>query len=575
LKWSFKSPGGDCLLMPDFIQSLQGRDFSHLNIVAELWGVELEASNAKQGLQQLAKAVLDAALIEETLEVLPDAASLAWQDLRENQGRISWPLFTRRYGEVREMGPARRDREKPYLKNPSPAETLWYRALVARAFFDTPEGPQEFAYIPSDLLALLAPLQGENAAPLGRLALPAERAKILLAEDRLLDQACTLLAALRLEMHESWYWEMEAGKDLRPVPIQALKMLLTAAGILDHKGFPNPETSKEILEASRGQALVEFAQAWLQSEFFNELRLLPGLSLDGDWKNDPLRARSSILALLANVPRPSWWSLDSFVEAIRTNQPDFQRPAGDYDSWFIRDAESGEYLRGFEHWERVDGALIRYIVQGPMHWLGLVDLGLPERADLDEIRSSVQAPVTAFRFSGWAESLMSGIAPETFAQEEEEVIARSDARIQVPRLAARDVRYQLARFSAWEGRSHDLYRYRLTPTSLENARQQGLRLEHLIAILNRHAAAVPPSLVAALERWKARGVEVNIQGAVILRVKSPAILQKVRDSRAARFLGDPLGPTSVIVNPGAWEKVLSILAEMGFLGQVERPEELN
>lgn len=560
--------------MPDFIQSLHGRDFSHLKIVAELWGLELNASNAKEGLQQLAEAVLDPAQIEETLDVLPDTARQAWQDLRENQGRINWPVFTRRYGEVREMGPARRDREKPYLKNPSPTEVLWYRALVARAFFDTPEGPQEFAYIPSDLLALLPQAQGDRFTPLGRPALPAERAKILLANDRVLDQACTLLAALRQEMDESWYFEMEAGQDLRPVPVQALRALLNAAGILDPKGYPKPQASRDFLEVSRGQALLKLIQVWFRSEIFNELRLIPGLTLDGEWKNEPVRARSAILTLLREVHHRSWWSLEAFVESVRENQPDFQRPAGDYDSWFIRDAASGEYLRGFEHWERVEGALIRYIVQGPLHWLGLVDLGMPEQVDLDQIQSSVQALVTAFRFTGWVETLLSGTAPN-LARQEEQVIVRSDARIQVPRLAPRDVRYQLARFSVWEGRSHDLYRYRLTPASLENARQQGLRMEHLISLLNRHAAAVPPSLVTALERWKTQGVEVSIQGAVILRVNSPVILQKVRDSRAARFLGDPLGPTSVIVNPGAWEKVLSILAEMGFLGEVDIPEDLN
>jgi len=33
----------------------------------------------------------------------------------------------------------------------SPAEALFYRALLARAFFPTSDGLQEFAYIPDDL----------------------------------------------------------------------------------------------------------------------------------------------------------------------------------------------------------------------------------------------------------------------------------------------------------------------------------------------------------------------------------------------------------------------------------------
>ena len=48
---------------------------------------------------------------------------------------------------------------------------------------------------------------------------------------------------------------------------------------------------------------------------------------------------------------------------------------------------SGEYLRGFEHWDEVDGRLIRYIITGPLHWLGVLDLARPE----------AEQEVTAFR----------------------------------------------------------------------------------------------------------------------------------------------------------------------------------
>jgi hypothetical protein len=59
-----------------------------------------------------------------------------------------------------------------------------------------------------------------------------------------------------------------------------------------------------------------------------------------------------------------------------------------------------------------------------------------------------------------------------------------------------------------------------------------------------------------------------MEHALVLRLSSPEILQELRTSRAARFLGDPLGPTTVIVNPGAREKVLAALAEMGYLGEI-------
>ena len=35
----------------------------------------------------------------------------------------------------------------------------------------------------------------------------------------------------------------------------------------------------------------------------------------------------------------------------------------------------GEYLSGFESWDAVEGSLIEFYIVGPMHWLGLVDVG--------------------------------------------------------------------------------------------------------------------------------------------------------------------------------------------------------
>ena len=70
------------------------------------------------------------------------------------------------------------------------------------------------------------------------------------------------------------------------------------------------------------------------------------------------------------------------------------------------------------------------------------------------------------------------------------------------------------------------------------------------------------------ERWEERGRgDAILENLLVLRLSSPEVLEALRKSRAARFLGDPLGPTAVIVNPGAAEKVLTILAELGYLGE--------
>jgi len=145
---------------------------------------------------------------------------------------------------------------------------------------------------------------------------------------------------------------------------------------------------------------------------------------------------------------------------------------------------------------------------------------------------------------------------------------RSDGRLVISRHAARAVRYQLARFCEWEQYKHGEYNYRITPASIERAEQSGLLLDHLLALLNKYAEHVPPNLVTALERFEQHGKQGRIEQVLVLRLNSPQILEELRASRAARFLGDPLGPTTVIVKPGAREKVLAALLEMGYLGEI-------
>ncbi len=131
------------------------------------------------------------------------------------------------------------------------------------------------------------------------------------------------------------------------------------------------------------------------------------------------------------------------------------------------------------------------------------------------------------------------------------------------------VRYQVSRFCEWEQPKEDVYRYRLSTNSLSKAREQGLKVEHLLALLTRHTEArIPPSLVKALKRWEVNGTEARVQTQVILKVSRPEVLEEMRKSKAAKFLGEVLSPTTVVVKSGAIQKVLEALTELGLLAEV-------
>lgn len=550
--------------MPDLIHSLLKQDLGHLRILAEFWGLELESNEADSAREELSASLLDVELLAELMDSLSPQADSAITDLLNSGGRIPWPVFTRKYGDIREMGAGKRDRERPHLKPASTAEFLFYRGLLARAFFETDKGSQEFAYIPDDMLLLIETQKAGEEEPaiteeaLGRPASPKERGNDLLASDSILDDATTLLAALRMGKS----LESDSSLSALRARIPALQNLLTAAKLLK-KNTLQPEAVKAFLEAPRKDALNLLHKAWLESTTFNELKLMPSLVCEGEWTNQPQETREFLLNLLGAIPAGKWWSIGAFVRDVKQKYADFQRPAGDYDSWFIKRAADGQYLRGFSYWEQVDGALIKYFLD-ILHWLGQLDLS----------RADGATEPTAFRAA-------------TFQPKQEEkgrIGVSSNGKISIERTAPRVVRYQISRFCEWEepvGRvgsgdsearsetKRSDYKYQITAQSLRHAKEQGLKAEQLLALLVKYTEnKVPPPLVKALKRWDVNGIEARVESQVILRVSRPEILEEMRKSKAAKFLGEVLSPTAVVVKAGAEAKVMEALAELGLLTEV-------
>lgn len=523
--------------MPNLVHLLQTQDPGYVRIVAELWGIALASNEVQSAADEAAAAMLEPQLAGEIVDTLDESARTALTAVVRAGGQMPWAAFMRQFGDIREMGVGRRDREQPHLHPNSPAEVLFYRGLLGRAFFDSEKGPQEFAYIPEDMLQRLrgrAHAPRSPAALPGRAAAAAERRVERAATDRILDDATTLLAALRMD---------------HPAPADpVLGGLLESAGILQH-GAPQARQVKAFLEMPRSEAIGLLAQAWRGSDSFNELRLLPGLICEGPWANLPRPTRQFILGELDRIPPGKWWSMRAFLNDIKRERADFQRPAGDYDSWFIKSAADGSYLRGFSSWDQVDGALIRFVIVDVMHRLGLVAVACPAE---DEQPAAFRLPDVR--------------APIGTIKEGGKMHIGSQGRITVPRLVPRAVRYQLARFCEWDEEKADGFRYHVTPASLTRAREQGLRVEQLISVLVKHAeAGIPPVLVKALKRWETSGTEARVLTRAVLKVSKPEILVALRKSKAAKYLGEALGPTTVIVKDGAVEKVAQAMTELGLL----------
>lgn len=546
--------------MPTLHQTLRETDLDFLERIARQWRLDLLAKGFQEALEELEGKLCDEMLFTEVIEALPTDVKAAWQYLVDHKGKETWSQFTRQFGEVRAMGLAKRERVKPDETPVSVCEALWYKALIGRAFLRSSGEPQEYAYVPDEFLQWAKPTPQINKFQ-PRPATETEIKFPLKATDRILDDATDLLAALRMGHHD-----LEERSAYQLSYYNFIQMLLASCEVLSSENQPDPTRLKDFLSAPRGQVLTMLFQDWLQSSRINDLRMLPGLVFEGNWINDPLLPRQLLLSLLKELKPNTWWSLSSLLTQVKTHQADFQRSAGDYDTWFIRDAKTNTHLHGSKNWDKVEGALLRYLIAGPLHWLGLLDLGFTEK----------NSRPSAFRISVLGASLLRGLPPQNDQTEDGTINIASNNTLVVPLSAPRTLRYQVARFGQKCKQTASETSYQITAASLRAASSQGLQGNHLLLLLQQaRIKNIPPALSQQLERWDKYGSEAEICRPVLLRLARPEILPLLQqNNRAGRCIEEVLTPKAVLLKPGSEQTIMQVLAEMGFLTEVKIDEDV-
>lgn len=542
-------------------QALLDHDLIILRVIGEWWEMDLTGLDKTACARTLAAALAQLDMPQELLYLSPEEGA-ALRELIEAGGQVPVAAYSRAHGEVRLMGPARLEREEPWFDPISPAESLWYRGFLYRGFDETSDGLLEFYYLPEEMLAQFPkeggqrPFSTPQARALQPVNPPKERKTAVLDAA---DDLTTLLAAAQttsLGPDKLGAVQSLLG-DRNPDRLSLLMTLADEMGLLrqtDNHLRPT-RTAVAWLKQSREAQLRDMAEAW-SSSIWNDLCHTPGLRCEGEgWRNDPILART---ALLDHLPRDTdWYRLADLTALIKENDPDFQRPDGNYDTWYIRDVAGDAYITGFANWDLAEGRLLRFLVQGPLHWLGLAELDAGS-ADLFCLNQ---------RALNWLDG-----HPPTADEVRVPLVVQPDASILVPYNADRYQRFQVARISEAEPITPGQpYRYRLTPGALTGAQGQGISAERILQFLeDASGRPLPMSVKRAISRWAERGTEGRLETAVVLRVREAAILETLRaNPRTRPFLGESLGDLAVMVRLDDWEGLREATAQLGLLLDVD------
>ena len=357
-----------------------------------------------------------------------------------------------------------------------------------------------------------------------------------------------------------------------------LRLLAQALGLLVvGDEVVSAVTQPAFFAASVAERTQRAFDAWLGGTFWNELLHVPGVTLrPPPAPLEPARpelrsVRQTALALLREPPAAAWQSRAMVLAGARLRQPDLLFPqrrrgqadvytaAGNAFGWDFR--PRGGWLSPHDAWLRVEGALLAALIEGPLHWLGAVDLDY----------SSVGHPA-AYHLSpvGWA---LLGIGDWPPALTETApgrlVIQPNFEMLALPPVREATLLFldQVAEREALDQVAH----YRLTREQWVRALQAGTSAAALIERLEQRAdSELPQNTRYSLLEWERQAQRVRLyRGVALLEVEDAALLDTLlADPDLAPFILRRLTATAALVDRQRLKQLSSALLEHGQLPRV-------
>lgn len=451
------------------------------------------------------------------------------------------------------------------------AEFLTEMGILYTSYETTESGIDEFFFIPSDLRPFFDAKPVENGS-VGdfiqvRPASPSETGKVIPARCDFYDVVILTLASARVPK------PMELVSDAYGESRQLLAARTAiAAKILGSPDEPTGEAIQEFLTAYPGQSLNRLIRAWVDDSTVDEVRDSGLFDIDAHFDTRISALRANVLSMLRRVESNGWVSYRSFLTTIRSIEPDFFRDLRLTPQWMISRKLTGDG----SGWDAVEGTVLRLLLTGALHDFGIIDIAAPAS---DSLRAqSDGSDFSAFRISLFGRRILNRFGGEDVPETTTRVETASvgvDGRILIPARVQPVIRYHLARYCDWEELRTDRWTFRLTPSSLRLAKENGLKVSGLISLLRRSLGnTVPGMLLNAIETWDKNETEVEIEEAILVRDRSEKRIDAVLSSKdCARYIVARLNPTTLMISAKGIKAIRRKMAELGVLTEVNLSDE--
>lgn len=454
-------------------------------------------------------------------------------------GRMAWPRYRARFGDIRPIKPWRDDHPRHLWRNPiSPAERLAYLGLIYLHPRQPPAGEQAAVVIPDELLDVLPAPQLDVADA----SVSLEAVRRSHPQGDLLRDVALLLGLIHRRdirpLHGRWLAlrDVEALNERlsRPEDLTEIRSELQT-GRLRFLHFLTE--ASELVDVAAGHLAVTAAGwAWLEHDAADQYRhlwqawqhgrlwaryRLPGAQLD-----DPVALLNRLLSHLAQLPPRRAYRLDELATTILRADPQLW----DVTPWWKQEAGE-EYAAAFVH----------ELIAGPLRWWGAASLGRCEEPAHDAARTMTITPLGRWLLCGEGEPPDDRAVPITLDD---------DLSLTVPAGAATDLLVVIDSLCDWQKRMGADLHYTLTQASLARALNRGTTLDQVLLVLD---AAVPDGLSPEQRRrltgWAEEVAAVRLSRATLLRTRTAEQMASLGKERAVRKrIRLTLSPRAVLVD---------------------------
>jgi hypothetical protein len=276
--------------------------------------------------------------------------------------------------------------------------------------------------------------------------------------------------------------------------------------------------------------------------------------------------RQTVLRFLSTLPEGQWVSADGFLRAIFEVNPDLLHASTSTAMWWIQSSKTKkQFGTTFEDWRDSVGRFVLSVLQGPLAWLGAIEVGYQD----DKLTALKVTPVGSFALH--RRQTIVETDPQPAAQGA--VTLRDDLSVElVPGQTPTQLHDLLHSIGQLDETTPEKFVYRITADGVLLALEHGQTIERLLARISDWCdAEIPETWRQKMATWSQNYGKLHVYDDItVIELADDYALQELLSNTALQdHVIYEFSPRLVAIRPEAVDDLIQEMEKRGYTPHVE------